>query len=1286
MRIWRTLLAVALGAIVLLTPLAKAQEMEGLLPRAGESDVGYLTRLLQDSLSDGNREVRITGFRGALSSRATFDQLSIEDDEGVWLLVEDAALQWNRSALFQRRIEIGEISARRVTVLRAPIDEGESDGAELFSLPSLELPELPVSVRLDQLQVDEVILGAALLGEELRASIRGNGALADGEGDASLRIERIDDIEGLIRLDAAFSNITRVLNLDLSVEEAAGGIAVTLLDLPDAPSAALTIAGEGPVSDFTADITLATDGQPRVQGEFQLETAQPGVAQAVRLDLSGDLRPLLANEEFHPFFGADSSLRTQARRFEDGRLRLDGLNIRTDKLALNGRMYLGADRLPELIDLRGTVEAADGTRVLLPLAGGNTTIESATLRLGFDAAVNEDWELVLDLLGFDNEDFQVESLFMNGLGRISSDGFGEDIDVVDALIDFSALGLAAADPGLQDALGNAVTGSVSMIWREGRPLLLPGFLLEGRDYSLNGRARLDNGVVFANAQAEFRNIARLSTLAGRPLSGAIRTQVDATFGPERDRFMVAADISGQDLTLDQTELDELLSGRSQITIDAHGSEGVISLRSLQAQARSLRTDLRGEISAEEIDLRGEIDFADLSVLGAGFGGALDAQLALSGARNEERLILEAVARDLTVGQEDANRLLRGETRLTLDAKRDGPAFDLARLTLSNPALEATAEGRYDVGASRLDLRATLPTLGAVRPGLGGRIEAQANIREDGSTRHVTLDATANNLRLGADVANALVAGTHRMNVSLTQSPDEVLLERLTLSGPQINANVAGRIVDTRPELQIDARLNNLSVLVPGIPGAVSLAGTARDTGSAYALDLAINGPAGLSAQVAGNISPELRADLRATGSTDLALINPRLEPRSIQGPARFDMRVNGPLALSSLSGTAEATGITLVLPRNNLRITDIGAQAQLQGARANVTVNGRSATGGTVALDGTIDLGAPITGNLRAKLNELGIVNPQLFETAVSGNVAISGNLTQGPNISGALSLDRTEIRIPRTGLASRGYIPPNIQHAGEGAPSRVTRERAGIFAGETFGRTPNPASLDLTIDAPSRIFLRGRGLDAELGGTLRLTGTTRDVIPIGQFGLIRGRLDLLGNRFTLNEGFASLQGDFVPFVRLVASTERTGVTARIVLEGRADAPEIRFESTPDLPQEEIVSLLLFGRGFESLSLFQAAQLASSLATLTGQSEGILERLRRNIGLDDLDVRTDEDGETSIRLGRYLTENIYTDVEVSPQGKSEVSINIDLSPSLTARGRVDNQGRASVGLFFERDY
>ncbi len=1283
MRIFLFLGAMMLAFVVAAAP-ASAQERRGFFSfgGSGESDVGFLTRLLQDSLSSTGREVRIEGFRGALSSRATFDEMTIADDDGIWLRIEGAALQWNRSALLQRRIEIAEISAERVTVLRGPVAEPRE---EIVPRGAFELPELPVSIRIAALDLDEVVLGEALLGEELRAAISGAASLADGSGAATLRVERIDEIAGSFVLDGAFSNETRVLGLDLRVEEDPGGLAVTLLDIPGAPSATLTVQGEGPLDSFGADITLATDGEPRLAGRFDLETGGEGVTRAVSFDLGGDLRPVL-DEEFHAFFGSDSRITARARQFDDGRLSLDALEMRTDKLALEGRVELGEGNRPELIDLRGEIASRDGSRVLLPVPGAQTTIETASLELGFDAAVNEDWDLVLDVIGFDNGDFTVETLFLNGLGRITSQAFGEERNVVDALLDFSALGLTAADPALDAALGSTVTGSLALIWREGLPLLLPGFVLEGEGYAVNGRAQLDDGVIAANAQAELRDIARFSQLAGRPLSGSARAQVDATVGPERDRFLVAAELSGTDLSFDQEELDRLLAGRSEITLDAHGADGVIELRRLEALATTLRADLRGQVSEETVDLRGELDFTDLGVLGTDFGGQIAMQLAVRGAIERETLTVEATARDLTIGQPEADRLLRGETRLSVSGQRDGQAFDLAALRLENAALTASANGRYDAGASRIDAQFALSNLGAVREGLGGAIRGDLRLREQGETRALELDATSTNLRVGNAAADTLLAGSYRLSTRVVQRPEDILLERVNLTGPQLSASVDGRLRDGRPDLTINGRLNNLGLVVPGIDGPVTLSGTARDTGTGYALDLGVGGPAGLRVQLAGTVSQDMRADLRASGTTNLALINPRIEPRSIQGPAEFDLRINGPLEPASLSGTARASGADVVLPRQNIRLTDVNLQAQIAGARAQVSATGRSVNGGTVSASGSVGLEPPFTGDLQAQLNALRIVDPQLFETQVSGTVTISGPLTAGPLIGGRVTLDETEIRIPRVGLGSSGYIPPDLVHLGDSAGARATRERAGIYMGESNGREGIPPRINLRIDAPNRIFLRGRGLDAELGGGLRLTGTTADIIPIGQFNLIRGRLDLLGNRFDLNEGFASLQGDFVPFVRLIASTQRNGTTARIVLEGRADAPEIRFESTPELPEEEVVSLLLFGRGFDSLSVFQAAQLASSLATLSGRSEGVLSRIRRNVGLDDLDVVTDEDGETAIRLGRYLTETIYTDIEVSPTGSSEVSINIDLTSSLTGRARVNDEGRSSVGLFFERDY
>lgn len=93
------------------------------------------------------------------------------------------------------------------------------------------------------------------------------------------------------------------------------------------------------------------------------------------------------------------------------------------------------------------------------------------------------------------------------------------------------------------------------------------------------------------------------------------------------------------------------------------------------------------------------------------------------------------------------------------------------------------------------------------------------------------------------------------------------------------------------------------------------------------------------------------------------------------------------------------------------------------------------------------------------------------------------------------------------------------------------------------------------------------------------------------------------------------------------------------------------------------------------------------MATLAGRGgEGVIGRLRQGFGLDDLDVATDADGGTSVRAGKYISENVYTQVEVDQQGQSQINLNLDVTPSVKLRGSVGTEGDTSIGIFIERDY
>ena len=82
----------------------------------------------------------------------------------------------------------------------------------------------------------------------------------------------------------------------------------------------------------------------------------------------------------------------------------------------------------------------------------------------------------------------------------------------------------------------------------------------------------------------------------------------------------------------------------------------------------------------------------------------------------------------------------------------------------------------------------------------------------------------------------------------------------------------------------------------------------------------------------------------------------------------------------------------------------------------------------------------------------------------------------------------------------------------------------------------------------------------------------------------------------------------------------------------------------------------------------------------------MISKLRENFGLDDLDITTDDEGNVGLKAGKYISENVYTDVTVGAEGEAEINLNLDLSKSLTIKGGASNSGETSLGIFFEKDY
>src|SRR5690606_34387219 len=147
-------------------------------------------------------------------------------------------------------------------------------------------------------------------------------------------------------------------------------------------------------------------------------------------------------------------------------------------------------------------------------------------------------------------------------------------------------------------------------------------------------------------------------------------------------------------------------------------------------------------------------------------------------------------------------------------------------------------------------------------------------------------------------------------------------------------------------------------------------------------------------------------------------------------------------------------------------------------------------------------------------------------------------------------------------------------------APEAVRQQDAALARdqGGSGGGGSRPIALDIAVSAPGRIFVRGRGLDAEMGGTLRIAGTTADVQAIGSFNMRRGLLQVLTRRVQFNRGDVTFTGSLMPRLDFAATSQTSSAAVTITVTGPAAQPEIAFTSSPQLPQDEVLAQFLFDR------------------------------------------------------------------------------------------------------------
>ncbi|WP_334164757.1 translocation/assembly module TamB domain-containing protein [Phenylobacterium sp.] len=495
--------------------------------------------------------------------------------------------------------------------------------------------------------------------------------------------------------------------------------------------------------------------------------------------------------------------------------------------------------------------------------------------------------------------------------------------------------------------------------------------------------------------------------------------------------------------------------------------------------------------------------------------------------------------------------------------------------------------------------------------------------------------------------------------------------------------------------QVDARLSDArgrgSPATAGIDGVVR----GRLADSSLTLEASATNEQGLRATTYLVLPTEASA---APFRLAIARQRPMQGRFAAEGEVRplWDLLVGGERSLSGQVSTAGTLGGTLAAPQAAGRITVTGGrfddgqtglslrQVSLRADFAESAVNvtratGVDAQGGSVAGAGRISLARNGVSSFRLNLDNFRLIDNDQATANASGPVTIDRGADGRVRLSGDLTIDEAEVaaELPTpSGVVAMDVVERN--RPAELAVSLPPPQRRG-----------DGWALDVRLRAPNQVFLRGRGLDVELSLDAHVGGSTSRPELSGTARVVRGDYDFAGKRFIFDTRSVVYLSTRPGEIRLdlTATRDDPSLTAVVRIRGTAARPEVTLTSTPTLPNDEVLSQVLFGRSASQLSPIEAAQLASAISALAGGGGfDVIGNLRTFAGLDRLAFGGGGESAMTVAGGKYITDDVYLEIIGGGREGTAAQVEWRVTRNLAIISRLTGQGGSKLAVRWRRDY
>jgi translocation and assembly module TamB len=660
------------------------------------------------------------------------------------------------------------------------------------------------------------------------------------------------------------------------------------------------------------------------------------------------------------------------------------------------------------------------------------------------------------------------------------------------------------------------------------------------------------------------------------------------------------------------------------------------------------------------------------------------------------------------GRADGTVILADE-RTTIDGSVDARAITygavtLARLTANARLINGSGQVRAAFagrrGAAFAFSTAAEVSRDTIRLTGSGRIERQPLVLNQAAVLTRAADGWAlapTSLRFAG--GTAIVSGRSGSRPEVHAQVRGLPLEVLDIAWPKLDlsGSASGRLDyawkgNRSGRLNLTVRgLSRAGLVLASKPIDVGIAAAVNNNQGAMRAVAASNGqiigraqarfaPMGAGSLVEELMKAPLFAQLRYVGPADTLWRLTGSEVIDMSGPLAVGADVGGTFANPVIRGSLRTQNARLESSVTGMVIEQVATQARFSGPQLIFSqITGATPGGGSVSGSGSVTFSGGRTAlNLSFNANQALLLNRDDVAARVTGPMQIRSD-GQGGTISGDLKLNKGRFQLGRASAA--------------GAVPRLNVRESGLDPADVIEvQDLHPWKLNLKL-AGSDVRVTGLGIDSRWTTNLQVGGFADEPRFNGRADLVQGNYDFAGRVFRIDRGVARFRGESPPNPLLDIHAQATvqGLNADVTVQGSGLKPEITFASSPPLPQDELLSRILFGTSITNLSAPEALQLASAVAALQSGSGSLdpINALRRAIGLDRLrvvpaDIATGQ--KTAIGAGKYITPRLFVEVVTDGQGYSATRVEYQMTRWLSLLSTLSTIGRQSASVRVSKDY